>query len=101
MSLRDIIEILKKEDPTKVVKHGFDSPHSYRGYYEDLAFEPAENVTVASMLELAEGCIGRVFEGYKGGEYTMGEHSTVWLSQYGDNSQETLSPRLLGYMLAE
>lgn len=50
MYLGDLIDRLKAEDPNKGVPLGFKNPHSYRGYYDCLAFEPAENVTVASML---------------------------------------------------
>ncbi|HEX6939884.1 MAG TPA: hypothetical protein VF158_10770 [Longimicrobiales bacterium] len=70
---------------------GFGGPHSYRGYYEDLAFEPSEAVqTVADLLATCRGCMGRVFEGYKGGEYVMGEITPVWIALYG-----TTGPRLM------
>lgn len=100
MQLRDLIEALEKADQTKVVPHGFNNPHSYRGYYEELAFVPAENVTVASMLAAAKSAIGRTFTGWKGGDFTMGEWSNVYLAKIG-NTGEELGPRLLAYMLAE
>lgn len=100
-TLKAVIERLEKEkDPERVVPLGFARPHSYRGYYEDLAFEPAENVTVRSMLEAARSAIGQTFGGWKGGDYTMDEWTTVWLASPGDTG-ETLGPVLLDLMLRE
>jgi len=58
--------------------------HSYRGYYSDLAFEPAHGTRPASEL-LAEcrNAMGRVFQGYKGGDFMMGETTPVWVACYG------------------
>ena len=48
MTLSELIEQLEKANPAAVVRNGFSTAHSYRGYYEDLAFEPATFVTVAT-----------------------------------------------------
>src|SRR5690606_12034716 len=72
----------------------------YRGYYERLAVEPASNVTVGEMLADLRGAIGATYEGYKGGEYEMGEWSDVYLAEYGTCGEE-LGVRLLRYMIAE
>lgn len=62
-------------------------PHSYRGYYVDLAFEPGtEAVPAAKLLTECRACMGKVFQGYKGGDYMMGEATPVWVSEYGTNS---------------
>ena len=61
-------------------------PHSYRGYYCDLALEPyrlASRQTVADTLNMLKDCVGREFEGYKGGEYVMDENTPVWIASYG------------------
>ena len=97
-SLGNLLELLRAEDPRKVCPLGFAGAHSYRGYYEDLSFEPAENVTVAQMLAHAESALGHTFEGYKGGDYKMGDYSTVWLAKYGETG-ETLGPTLVRLML--
>lgn len=99
MSLGELIGILEKEDPGKVVPFGFGSPHSYRGYYDECAFEPACNVTVAAMLADCRRALGATFTGYKGGEYTMREYTKCWLATYGDTSDDTLGPALLRMML--
>ena len=64
---------------------GIGEPHSYRGYYSDLAFTPApERRGEARWLLLeARDCLGQVFEGYKGGGYPMHSLSPVWVSAYG------------------
>ena len=98
-TLENAIELLESEpDKDRIVPFGFGSPHSYRGYYEDLAFEPMANVTVGEMLDAAKSAVGATFDGYKGGEFKMSMWSTVWLADYGCCG-ETLGPTLLRFML--
>lgn len=61
------------------------SPHSYRGYYEDLAFELSENdATVSELTDLLRNeCLGETFEGYKGGLFTMKEDAPLWIAEWG------------------
>lgn len=61
------------------------SPHSYRGYYEDLAFErkPDEQADVKSFLGMCMYCLDTPFTGYKGGEFVMGPDTPLWFSAYG------------------
>lgn len=83
MTLGDLIDELRKHDPAKRVPDGFARPHSYRGYYECLAFEPAKGVTVGSMLEAAVSADGATYQGYKGGDFRMGKYTDVYLAEYG------------------
>ncbi|MFJ3588596.1 hypothetical protein ACIQUY_04810 [Streptomyces sp. NPDC090231] len=99
MTLDELIETLEAADPTTVVKHGFESPHSYRGYYNELAFEPASNVTVGSMLEAARDARGSTYTGWKGGDFTMHGHTDCWLSFEGSAGGETLGRTLVALML--
>lgn len=85
MYLGKLIEILKAEDQNKVCRFGFNNPHSWRGVYAELAFEPAENVSVAEMLSCAEYAVGTTCVGYKGGYFTMNEWTEVHISNYGDS----------------
>lgn len=98
MYLKELIEALEAADQSHVCEMGFAHPHSYRGYYDQLAFEPARNVRVADMLDCAREALGATYEGYKGGDYTMGEYTDVWLAKYGCCG-EGIGPVLLGYML--
>ena len=64
---------------------------SYRGYYEDLAFEPGDpqrgwNVTVRQLLARCEDLIGSTMTGYKGGEYRILRDTPLWMSHWGEVS---------------
>jgi hypothetical protein len=100
MNLGELIQALEAANPDLVVPHGFGNPHSYRGFYDDLAFEPRENVTVAAMLADARSALGATFHGWKGGEYTMAEYTDCWLAVAGCTG-EGIGPVLLRYMLGE
>ncbi len=98
MTLGQLIERLERADKGKIVKSGFNNPHSYMGYYEDLAFEPCQNISVLEMLECARSALGQTFEGYKGGEFRMDEHTEVHIACYGCCGDE-IGPTILEYML--
>lgn len=60
------------------------SPHSYRGYYRDLAFETVpKRMTAGRLLKTLRGCMGKTFAGYKGGKYVMGANTPLWAAAYG------------------
>ena len=100
MTLGELIEYLKKEDSDKVVPLGFHFPHSYRGYYDRLAFEPVKDTTVGKMLACAEEAMGKTYQGYKGGCYEMGEYTDVWLANWGECG-EGIGVVLLDYMMGK
>lgn len=100
MTLGDLIARLEAADPDRVVPLGFANPHSYRGWYDELAFEPAEHVPVRSMLEAARSALGATYHGYKGGAYTMTEHTSCHIAQR-DETGEDLGEILLAYMLGD
>ena len=101
MTLREIIDRLEQEeDKDRIIPIGFTSPHSYRGYYKDLAVEPAYDVTIRHMVEILKSCVGRIFEGYKGGEFTMENYSDVWIAEYGTTyNANKIGPLLLEFLL--
>jgi len=98
MILKHLIARLEDAYPEHIVRVGFNNPHSYRGYYEDLAFKPVENITVREMLEAAKSALGCTFEGYKGGKFKMSEFSECWLAHWGERG-EVIGNVLLDYML--
>lgn len=98
MVLSELIEMLESVDPATSVPCGFGNPHSYRGYYAELAFEPIKDTTAGEMLACARGALGRTFMGYKGGEFKMEGYTDVWLANWGDTG-EGIGPVLLRYML--
>lgn len=68
---------------------------SYRGYYERLAFEPTnEPTTVAYVLTVLDEADGETFEGYKGGDYTMGAHTFLHVAHYGDCGPQVVGLRV-------
>lgn len=83
LSLGKIKARLSEECPGKPVRHGFAFPHSYRGYYDNVAFELAENTTVESMLFQIETALSCFFGGWKGGEYKYKEDTPCWIAEIG------------------
>lgn len=95
MNLKNLIEWLEKQSPNAIVPHGFGIPRSYRGYYDQLAFEPVENAVILDMLEHARSALGTTFTGYKGGEYTMDEWTECWIAEYGTSEGDKIGPTML------
>ncbi len=87
MTLGQLIAELEKLPPERTIV-GFGNPHSYRGYYSDLAFEPTEDeITVINLLtSCREDCMGQKFEGYKGGDFYMTAETPLWISDWGYSS---------------
>lgn len=83
MTLGTLHSFLKSRKPSDTLS-SFGEPHSYRGYYDDLAFEKVDGlITAQDALEMVDACIGQVFTGYKGGEFLMDENTPIWLANYG------------------
>lgn len=90
--LKELITELNKKDPYKNVI--FDRPElgspdgvgSYRGYYTDLAIGFSKNTQrdVQRVKKELFGAIGKIFDGYRGGEYLMHEDTNVWGANYGE-----------------
>ncbi|MGL4576662.1 MAG: hypothetical protein ACRCV9_17885 [Burkholderiaceae bacterium] len=83
MTLGSLIDALEKMETSAPVAN-LCNPHSYRGYYIDLAFAREEGMRPAGEL-LAECCaaMGAAFQGYKGGSYVMSALTPVWVAEYG------------------
>jgi hypothetical protein len=100
MSLGQLINALREvegntpDGKTKEVRLenglSFTDVGSYRGYYSDLAIEPAGEgeapITVLDLLVILNRAVRATFTGYKGGEYRMELHTPVWVSEYGSAS---------------
>ncbi len=98
MILEDLIGFLEKQDLDKVIPVGFNNPHSYRGSYYDLAFEPKENVTFGEMLSCAKEALGTTYIGWKGGDFEMNECTDVHIAFEGETG-ESIGIVLLEYMV--
>lgn len=60
---------------------GIGRAASYRGYYEDLALIPDSVGTVEDAITAIRSV--KTIEGYKGGTYTVGPDTAVWVSTWG------------------
>ena len=100
MSLSDIITALEAEDPDRILPLGFRTPHSYRGDYMDLGFEPAHNITVRETLAAARSALGATYEGWKGGQFTMEGWTDCWLAEEGCCSDDSIGPVMMRLLLA-
>jgi hypothetical protein len=100
LTLDQLIARLEREDPDRVLPIGFNDPHSYRGYYEDLAFQPVRNIPVGEMLAAARSALGATYEGWKGGENTMKGYTECWIANRGESGDNKLGPLLLELLLA-
>lgn len=99
MTLDELITALEAEDPDRLLPLGFSNPHSWRGVYMDLAFEPTANVTVGQMLADARSAKGATYQGWKGGDYTMDGWTDVHLAEEGTCGDTELGPVLLTLLL--
>lgn len=61
-------------------------PASYRGYYCDLALGHTSGsmTTVGDLLGWLEVADGRVYEGWKGGDYEMTLDTVLWVDNPGE-----------------
>ena len=94
--LNSLIQFLENNGD-KLLRVGFSNPHSYRGYYEQLAFEPITSgaQSCAHALEIVRPCLGQVFEGYKGSEYTMHGYTECWFAWYGQSGGQQIWDMLM------
>lgn len=62
-----------------------DGVRSYRGYYDHLAIGYREegNVRVSELLGELRAAEGKIFTGYKGGDYRMSRETPMWAANYG------------------
>jgi hypothetical protein len=89
-TLGELIDTLKTMPPDAKVAN-LTSPHSYRGYYEDLAFEKEVGIRLASeLLSECESCLHKTFIGYKGGEYGMNKETSVWIADWGETGERII-----------
>jgi hypothetical protein len=69
------------------------SAHSYRGYYEDLAFEldPGNTRPASDLLAECMAAMGNAFQGYKGGDFVMGKTTPLWVACYGSCGEKLIA----------
>lgn len=57
---------------------------SWRGSYDELAlsYDNQDPMKVCDFREMLTNAIGKVYEGYKGGEYKMSRHTPIWVDNW-------------------
>lgn len=83
--LIDVLESMYRNTPVNL-----GDPHSYRGYYSDLGLTPCD-ATVQDLLNDCRSAMGRVFYGYKGGEFIMHENTPVWVASWGSTGRKLMT----------
>lgn len=101
LTLGGLIRALEAEDQGHfVILDTGGSPgelRSYRGHYEDLAFEPTTQARrVEHVLADALNARGASFEGYKGGRFTMTSLTPLWVARYGSLGRAVVGLELRG-----
>ena len=96
MTLGKLIDALEAmPDDTSVAN--LREPDSYRGYYSDLYFERHDGTRPASeLLAECKAAMGKVFTGYKGGDFMMGAITPLWIATYGCCGSKLMAVRAGG-----
>lgn len=96
MTLGELMAALERKDEKKEVIFDFvyfrpdGTLRSYRGDYSELSlgytnmFEPKKQIKVGDLLAKLLDAVGKTFTGYKGGEFTMGTETPVWVANCGE-----------------
>lgn len=78
MNLKEFKNYIEKAETGKEFDFGISSPFSWRGSYNEVAFEILElPMTREEILANIEKAYQEIFCGYKGGEYTYGDYTPV------------------------
>lgn len=89
--ITDIERLLQgsPHDPSVYVLYEYTicNPRSYRMYYDHLAFELSTGkdpkATASTILVMLKDCVGKTFEGWKGGDYVMKRSTPVFVAPWG------------------
>lgn len=87
-TIGEAIEILEKVPKYYTIKfcdylYPDISFHSYRGYYEDVAFAVVgEETSVGEWLGLLKDKVGGNIYGWKGGEYVVKKDTALWVADH-------------------
>lgn len=96
MTLGELILELSKLNKNLILPIGFSNPHSYRGDYYDLGFEPVQNQRVGDALEAVTSAVDQTYEGWRGGQFTMNVATNCWFAEEGTSvDSESIGRRFL------
>lgn len=95
MNLEQLRVFLDQFPDDRKCSLGFQNPHSYRGYYDEVAFEYAINVTVGDMKKSVSRAFSETFQGWKGGDYEYGGNTPVHFATVGSVQYDDVETRLV------
>lgn len=59
--------------------------YSFNGYDNDYHYNDKEPLEINEFIKLCQESIGKVYHGWKGGEYTMTEDTPLWVANSGNS----------------
>ena len=78
MELKEFKQQIEQAEAGKTFDYGISEPFSWRGSYNEVAFEMLEKpMTREEILANIEKAYTEEFRGYKGGNYTYDDHTEV------------------------
>ena len=78
MKLKEFKQQIKQAETGKTFDYGISEPFSWRGSYDEVAFELLEQpMTREEILANIEKAYTEEFRGYKGGNYTYNDYTDV------------------------
>lgn len=104
MNLGTLENIFSKLDNDDFVfVSSFGEPMSYRGSYDEVAFEPSYKQKLSDIKKYINKAMTEQFVGYKGGEYSYDSLTTSHIASYGNYSEDSEDQLevLVGRMLIE
>lgn len=99
LTLEALIARLSLYPPDTPARLGFGEAHSYRGFYEQLAFCPHAGTTAGAMLKEAQKALHNQYPGYRGGMYQMGPDTPCHVAAYDDAYGTPIDDELILLML--
>lgn len=82
LTLGELIDKLSTMDPDIVLN--LCGSHSYRGFYDEIAFQEVPGATVKDLLNDTDRALSVPYRGWKGGEYRMYLSTPCWIAKVGD-----------------
>lgn len=91
LTLGSLIKYLRNADQELRVwvsnTRSVTAPHSYRGYYSDLALEPTEDIrTVGQLLAELKPFLDATIEKWGGGPVRMTQNTPMWYANNGEHT---------------
>lgn len=78
LRLKDFKDYIESFDNGTEFNYGISKPFSWRGSYDEVAFAIIEKpMTRDDVLKMIDLAYSETFDGYKGGEYTYKDHTSV------------------------